>query len=326
MITYTYIQASGCKHQFQFPSLGKFRQCFTTLTVDSNSKSKIMSTEKSNDPTDSESQLTPCVDGSKSADSQLSSTDAATAMEIVESTDQPTDLVITNVATIERTISPSDASKAVREALKAKFYDQYMHIYTKAIPGGVSLVKHEKYERVKNDLVRYDEVSPSERTQLMKNWYKRFFVGPDADGNIVLFRKPLEKNQNDPPKKVAYFEVIFDIIQEAHQQLARSRDPRKLKIHIDETWWGIPEIAVKCYRDLCPDFVKLKTPYKVESLDGSHLIISDVVGSRAQLYLIEYPNSGDSTWKWILRYVDYHSGFSQVRKVKLHLEYIYTVL
>lgn len=141
----------------------------------------------------------------------------------------------------------------------------------------------------------------------------------------MLYRKPLDKKQNIRPRKVAYFEIAFDVIHQAHIAFSHSVDSRKLKYLIDQTWWGIPEIAIRCYLDLCPEFMHVKPkrgintgPKRIykERSDDSNKKKYEEFGQIAQLYIIECKLRPGNDSKWILRLVDHASGFSHVRPLE----------
>jgi hypothetical protein len=46
------------------------------------------------------------------------------------------------------------------------------------------------------------------------------------------------------------------------------------------------------------------------------MMISDTIGSRAQMDLIDMRRKVVNNYKWILRYVDHHSGFAHIACLK----------
>ncbi len=89
-------------------------------------------------------------------------------------------------------------------------------------------------------------------------------------------------------RKAAYLEKVFDIIHRVHIGLAHSRDVQVHKLTIDKTWWGVTETAIKFYRDLCPECLKSGRPSKAEEMVPLKMMISETIGSRAQMDLIDY--------------------------------------
>jgi hypothetical protein len=120
--------------------------------------------------------------------------------------------------------------------------------------------------------------------------------------------------------KVLYLEILFDIIHQAHLFLAHAKDCRITKDHIDGQWWGIPENAIKVYRNLCPQRLRHFCPPAIESLQPLQMIISDTIVSCCQMDLTDYTSHPDMTkdgvFTWILHYVDHFSGFSHVAALK----------
>ncbi len=90
------------------------------------------------------------------------------------------------------------------------------------------------------------------------------------------------------------------------------KDTKITKIHIDSQWWGIPENAIKVYRNLCPQCLRHSRPPAIESVQPLRMIISDTIGPRCQMDLIDYTRRPDMTkdgvFTWILQYVDHFSG------------------
>jgi hypothetical protein len=71
------------------------------------------------------------------------------------------------------------------------------------------------------------------------------------------------------------------------------------------------------YRDLCPTCLKdSKPPPKSESFGPLQMMISDTIGSRAQMDLIDMRRKVVNNYKWILRFVDHHSGFAHIACLK----------
>ncbi len=105
---------------------------------------------------------------------------------------------------------------------------------------------------------------------------------------------------------------MFDIIDEAHLHLAHAKGSCTMYNFIGKVWHGITEKVIKVYRDLCPVCLKQTKPSKAESLGQLQIMISDTVGSRAQMYLVDIHRRQVSNYKWILRYVDHHSGYSHI--------------
>ncbi len=109
-------------------------------------------------------------------------------------------------------------------------------------------------------------------------------------------------------KKVIWHERMFDIIHDIHIPLAHVGYSRTDKLLIDNTWWGLPETAIKVYISLCPDCLNT-TKVPVESLNPLKMMISITIGVRAQMDLIDYRRKDCLGYRWILCHVDHNSGF-----------------
>ncbi len=113
-------------------------------------------------------------------------------------------------------------------------------------------------------------------------------------------------------RKVAYLEKVFDVIHRVHIGLVHSRDVWVHKLSIDKTWWGVTETAIRFYRDLCPECLKSGRPSKAEEMVPLKMMISETIGSRAQMDLIDYRWREENGFKWILRDVNHLMGFAHV--------------
>jgi hypothetical protein len=81
-------------------------------------------------------------------------------------------------------------------------------------------------------------------------------------------------------------------------------------------WWGLPENAIQVYIKLCPDCLRSQKPPIVEQMNPLKMMISNTIGCRAQMDLIDFRSKPDRGYCWILRYVDHHSGFAHVACMK----------
>jgi hypothetical protein len=57
---------------------------------------------------------------------------------------------------------------------------------------------------------------------------------------------------------------------------------------IDETWYELPETAIKVYIKICPDCLRSATAPLTETMNSLNVIILETIGSRAQMDLIDY--------------------------------------
>ncbi len=119
----------------------------------------------------------------------------------------------------------------------------------------------------------------------MKNCWNIYELKTNVKDN--LFRKVNKKDEINL-KKVIWYERLFDVRHEVHISLAHSVYSRTHKIIIDKTWWGLPKTAIKRYIKLCPDCLRATPAPKSETMNPLKMIISDTIGSRAQIDLIDY--------------------------------------
>jgi hypothetical protein len=82
--------------------------------------------------------------------------------------------------------------------------------------------------------------------------------------------------------------------------LSHSLYARTHKIMIAKTWYGLPETAIKVYIKICPEFLRSATAPLTETMIPLKMIISEAIGSRAQMDLIDYRWNKGKGYKWIL--------------------------
>jgi hypothetical protein len=105
---------------------------------------------------------------------------------------------------------------------------------------------------------------------------------------------------------------VFDIIDGTHVKLGHVRGCRTIYNHINKVWYGVTEKVRKVYRDLCPTCLKDSKPPKSESFGPLQMMISNTIGSRAQMSLIDMKRKAVNNYKWIHHYVDHYSGFAHI--------------
>jgi hypothetical protein len=201
--------------------------------------------------------------------------------------------------------------------MKESFYRVYSEHFETVQVGGTTVLTRQQYDHKVQLLIDAESKGYKGKTkpQEMQNALHRFTLIGQVQGS-QLYRR----TKGGRPIKVPYYEILFDIIHKAHLFLAHAKDSRFTKVHLDGQWWGIPENAVKIYRNLCPQCLRHSRPPAVESLQPLRMIISDTIGSRCQMDLIDYTRrpdmTKDSVFTWILWYVDHFSGFSHVAPLK----------
>jgi hypothetical protein len=210
--------------------------------------------------------------------------------------------------------APSDSNVSILKSMRAQFYSIYGEVYNKIKEGGTTTITKDRYDEVVQNLRQYR--TTEKKTQDMKNNYKRYSLGTQVRNNELFRRiKVVKKPRGEVTevlKKVAWYENLFDIIHDTHLHLAHARDPRPHKTHIDKVWWGVTERAIQVYIGICPECLRKHKPVMPNNLKQLKFIFSETIGSRAQADLIDYSRKPDGPYKWVLRYVDHHSGFAHV--------------
>ena len=123
------------------------------------------------------------------------------------------------------------------------------------------------------------------------------------------------KNKGDGTLKIAQKDNIFDIIIRSHAKTTRHVvDSRPVYNLIKKEYYGITEDDVKLCISLCPICVASRTIITAKQVPQK-MIISPTIGDRAVMDLIDMSSSPDPITgdKWILRLIDHHSGYGQVR-------------
>jgi hypothetical protein len=108
------------------------------------------------------------------------------------------------------------------------------------------------------------------------------------------------------------YERFYDIIKSAHVQLGHARDPRKVYNHIKEDWYGVTEKACQIFISLCPECLPVTRITTKAKMNPLNMIMSDTIGRRAQIDLIDMRSQEYDGYNWILRYRDHLSGYSHV--------------
>ncbi len=212
------------------------------------------------------------------------------------------------------TIGPN--SESVVKSMRESFYQVYNEHFESVKGGGTTVMTRAMYDtKVQLHIdANSERYKGKTKPQKMQNALSRFTLIGQVPGS------QLYQQTKEHPSKVPYLEILFDIIHDAHLFLGHPKDCRVTKVHIDGWWWGIPENAVKVYRNLCPPCLRHSCPPAAESLQPLRMIISDTIGSRCQMDLIDYTRrldmNRDGVFTLILRYVDHFSGFSQLAALK----------
>lgn len=119
-------------------------------------------------------------------------------------------------------------------------------------------------------------------------------------------------------RKIVLKNDLFDIINRCHSfQLKHGKDPRPVHGAIKQDYYGITEEDIKTFISLCPICTASRNKISAK-MQPLKMILSSTVGKRAQMDLIDMTSSPDhiNGYKWILRLIDHHSGYGQVRPLK----------
>ena len=116
--------------------------------------------------------------------------------------------------------------------------------------------------------------------------------------------------------KVAIHEDLFEVINTCRIQLGHAKTAHSHWLNLKDVWHGITEEYVQVLLNLCP-VCQSNTKKIVAKQVPLKMILSPTIGHRTQVDLIDMiSRETKGGYKWILRYVDHHSGKSDVRASK----------
>ena len=121
-----------------------------------------------------------------------------------------------------------------------------------------------------------------------------------------------KKNEN---LRVATKEQMFTIIMDVHKELGHAKDSRKTIAKIANKWYGITQEDVKLALHVCPICMASQTKI-IAKQKPLKMMLSETVGSRGQMDLIDMTSQQDEGYCWILRLIDHLSGFGAVKALK----------
>jgi hypothetical protein len=167
----------------------------------------------------------------------------------------------------------------------------YKHLETNfGGKGGTKILTSEQYNKYVNYLQNFNNIRWTNRSNEMNNVKQRYYLKGNLE-KCQLYR--VDKGESEKGNRMATYENVFDIIDEAHLKLAHVRDSRTMYNHINKIWYGVTEKIVKVYRDLCPTCLKDSRPPKSESYGPLQMMISDSIGSRAQMDWLDMKRNVD---------------------------------
>ncbi len=119
----------------------------------------------------------------------------------------------------------------------------------------------------------------------------------------------LRLNNNNKNLKVGTKEQSFTIIMEVHIALSHAKDSRKIYTEIKRRWYGITQEDVTSALPLCPVCMASQTKITAKQRP-LQMILSETIGSRAQMDLIDMTSQQDDGYCWILRLIDHQRVWS----------------
>jgi hypothetical protein len=189
---------------------------------------------------------------------------------------------------------------------KTLFYEKYTAIFKKA--AHTNLITKKKYDRIVKHITNYSAMAPAQRTQEVRRHMSTYAILSNVGSNC-LYRK----DKQGKYKRVPTYEQIFDIISTAHDKLSHPKCVRKNKAAINDQWYGVPLPAVRLFLDTCPVCVCGRKVMAKRKMNPLKMIISEHIGSRAQIDLIDFTSHEYNGMKWLLRYADHLSTYSHIR-------------
>jgi uncharacterized membrane protein YgcG len=180
--------------------------------------------------------------------------------------------------------------RAVAE-MKRNFYATYAPIYEKTQVCS-NLITQKKYDFFVRTLKHLPSKQKGTVTQEDRRISRKYTLGNNVAGN-ELYRDGL---------RVPTYEGIFDIIWEAHAHISHQRCIRRNKAQIKLQWYGVPESACRIFLSMCMECMTSRKPSAKAKMNPLNMILSESVGSRAQMDLIDMQSQPFNGYNWILRY------------------------
>ena len=114
--------------------------------------------------------------------------------------------------------------------------------------------------------------------------------------------------------KVPQYESVYDIIQRSHYQANHNGNGRTLCGKLcKEHWWGLSQKVCELFISVCP-ICSVAAISKVKAKQQPlKMILTEFIGQRAQMDLIDMTYCSDGIYNWVLRLSDHLSGYQYVR-------------
>ena len=194
-------------------------------------------------------------------------------------------------------------------AAKERFYEVLDETGNKKKTKRTKLPSEQEYDEICYVLNEWKAGAPHSSEQA--KWHQNYILLKNTSRSSAL-----RWNKNNKNLKVATKEQIFTIIMEVHIALAHAKDTRKIYTEIANTWYGITQEDVSSALQVCPVCMAASHRKITAKQMPLKMILSDTVGSRAQMDLIDMTSQQDDGYCWILRLIDHLSGFGAVKALK----------
>jgi hypothetical protein len=221
---------------------------------------------------------------------------------------------------IENDNHPSEKFMEDRPAYnehKRLFYMEYKTLWDKSGRTGVAINDY-TYKQIL-DCLRASKDDPKRTlTRIEKYWIKNYNNTYSCDSEILFRKTKTKTGRTEEEEKcfvqVSTYEKIYDILLKVHISLSHGKT-RSMKNSLDKRWYKIPREVVQLFCKTCPACMHQERIQQVTQRPLK-MIYSTFTGHRAQIDLIDMRAYEKDGYKWILHYVDCHSGFRIVKPMK----------
>ena len=243
--------------------------------------------------------------------STIASTSATTTRADTSTTNSNTIASCTTNA--EQSVPGLTTSQMIE--FKSLFYDaldkRYNSSTSKKKNGKPKFLSRDEYSTALNTVRTWrDDDDHSKKEEDTNKKYA--YTQASHDSALRLRHATKEKHKG---LKIAQKHNVFDIILSCHAKVIKhARDPRAVYTLIMKEYYGIAEADVKLVISLCPICAASRVVITAKQTPLK-MMLSASIGNRAIADLIDMGSSPDpfTNDRWILRFVDHHSGYSQAR-------------
>jgi len=127
----------------------------------------------------------------------------------------------------------------------------------------------------------------------------------EGDGDVLLERPPKTPDGSvqplDQSRRVCSYEKVFDCLKTAHGD----DHPKGMTLYhrVNASYVNIPRDTCKIFTETCPRCIERKD--RKTSVAGHQPILTSDFGTRGQIDLIDFQNSPDGEFKFLLTYIDH---------------------